>query len=52
MLDFLKIGTREGKKDTLEIYPIFKVQKTKDLMIRGGDFYCLLYTSPSPRDRG
>lgn len=41
MLDFLKIGTREGKKDTLEIYPIFKVQKTKDLMIRGGDFYAV-----------
>lgn len=41
MLDFLKIGTRESKKDTVEIYPIFMVKKSKDLMIRGGDFYAI-----------
>ena len=41
MLDFLKIATREYKKDKWEVYPKFKVIKSEDLMIRGGDFYAV-----------
>ena len=41
MLDFLKIATRP-KRDCTEIYPKFIINpKTKDLMIRGGDFYAV-----------
>lgn len=40
MVDFLRISRRTVKgKD--EIYPIFKVGKSSDLMIRGGDFYAI-----------
>ena len=36
------ISTRPTKKGTLEIYPKFKMYpKSKDLMIRGGDFYAV-----------
>lgn len=40
MLDFIEIGkrTRKGKQ---ELYPEFLVKKSKDLMIRGGDFYAI-----------
>ena len=40
MLDFLKISTRV-RKGVIEVYPKFMIQKTKDLMIRGGDFYAI-----------
>lgn len=41
MLDFLIIYTRPGKRGTVEICPDFYVRKSKDLMIRGGDFYAV-----------
>lgn len=41
MLDFLIISTRSPKKGTVEIYPKFIIKKSKDLMIRGGDFYAI-----------
>ena len=41
MLDFLKIETRPGKRNTIEIYPNFVVRKSKDLLIRAGDFYAI-----------
>lgn len=41
MLDFLMISKRSPKKDVTEIYPNFIVKKSKDLMIRGGDFYAI-----------
>ena len=41
MLDFLKISTRSPKRDVVEIYPKFIINKSKDLMIRGGDFYAI-----------
>lgn len=40
--DFVKIQWRLPKKDGLaEIYPSFITKKSKDLMIRGGDFYAV-----------
>ena len=39
-IDFLRIGMRSTKKG-LEIYPKFVIGKTKDLMVRGGDFYAV-----------
>lgn len=41
MLDFLRISTRPTKSGTIEIFPKFIVGKSKDLMIRGGDFYAI-----------
>ena len=41
MLDFLKIETRPGKRNTIEIYPNFVVRKSKDLLIRSNDFYAI-----------
>ena len=41
MLDFLMVATRSTKKGTIEVYPKFKIIKSKDLMIRGGDFYAI-----------
>ena len=41
MIDFLMISTRTKSKGTVEIYPKFVVKKTKDLMIRGSDFYAI-----------
>lgn len=40
MLDFLLISIRNTKKG-IEIYPKFKIIKSSDLMIRGGDFYAI-----------
>lgn len=40
MLDFLTIATKVVKS-TYEIYPKFLVKKSRDLMIRGGDFYAI-----------
>ena len=41
MLDFLMVATRSTKRGTVEVYPKFKIVKSKDLMIRGGDFYAI-----------
>ena len=44
MLDFLTVATRSTKKDgkmVIEVYPKFIICKSKDLMIRGGDFYAV-----------
>lgn len=41
MLDFLIISTRTGRRGIIEIYPRFKIGKSSDLMIRGGDFYAI-----------
>lgn len=38
-MDFYQIKEREGKKASLEVYPDFKVVRSKDLMIRGRSFY-------------
>lgn len=40
MLDFLRICSRSSKKGT-EVYPEFLLVKSKDLMIRGSDFYAI-----------
>ena len=41
MLDFFRVATR-NKKDSVEVYPKFIINfKTKDLMIKGGDFYAV-----------
>ena len=40
MLDFMLISTRNTKTG-VEIYPKFIIKKSKDLMIRGGDFYAI-----------
>lgn len=43
MPDFLTVLTRErqGKKGGTEFYPAFLIKKSKDLMIRGQDFYAV-----------
>ena len=41
MLDFFRISTRPNKRGVIEIYPKFIVEKSSDLMIRGGDFYAV-----------
>ena len=41
MLDFFRISTRPSKRGVIEIYPKFIVEKSSDLMIRGGDFYAV-----------
>ena len=41
MLDFLMTAQHVNKKGVTEIYPNFKVKKSKDLMIRGRDFYAI-----------
>lgn len=43
-MDFLRIGTKTSKKQGKEeiiIFPKFIAKKSKDLMIRGGDFYAI-----------
>lgn len=41
-MDFVRVQVRYGKKDAPpEIYPAFVVKSSKDLMIRGGDFYAV-----------
>ena len=41
-MDFMKVACRNTKKDAPpEIYPAFIVKTSKDLMIRGGDFYAI-----------
>ena len=41
MLDFLLVTTRSSKRGVVEVYPKFIIKKSKDLMIRGGDFYAI-----------
>ena len=44
MLDFLQVATRSTKKDgraVIEVRPEFLIIKSKDLMIKGGDFYAV-----------
>ena len=41
-MDFLKISWKpSGKSGRAEIYPTFVTKTSKDLMIRGGDFYAI-----------
>lgn len=40
-MDFYKIRERIPKKDAREIYPEFIICRSKDLMIRGKDFYAV-----------
>ena len=41
MVDFLMISTRSTKRGVIEIYPKFIIKRSRDLMIRGGDFYAI-----------
>ena len=41
MLDFMTISTHSKQRGVIEIYPKFIIKKSKDLMIRGGDFYAI-----------
>lgn len=41
MIDFVRISTKSVKRGIIEVYPKFIVRKSKDLMIRGGDFYAI-----------
>ena len=43
MPDFLTVLTKDkpGKKGGTEIYPAFLIRKSRDLMIRGQDFYAV-----------
>lgn len=41
MLDFMMVTMRSPKRGTVEIYPKFIIGSSKDLMIRGGDFYAI-----------
>ena len=41
MLDFFTIATRLTKNGKTEVYPKFKMNRSEDLMIRGGDFYAI-----------
>ena len=40
-MDFFTIKTRTTKKGYVEVYPDFIVQRSNDLMIRGGSFYAI-----------
>lgn len=40
-MDFVKIATKSPKRGVQTIYPEFRPRKSKDLMIRGGDFYAV-----------
>ena len=41
MLDFLRVTSQQIKKGEWEVYPIFVIKRSKDLMIRGSDFYAV-----------
>lgn len=40
-MDFYQIKERTSKNKTIEIYPDFKVLRSKDLMVRGRSFYAI-----------
>lgn len=42
MLDFMTVSTsRSNKSSTVEVFPKFIMKKSKDLMVRGKDFYAI-----------
>ena len=41
MLDFVRVRTKNAKNNVVEVYPEFLVIKSKDLMVRGKDFYAI-----------
>lgn len=40
-MDFFKISTQRTKNNIVEVFPEFSVQKSSDIMIRGGRFYAI-----------
>jgi len=40
-MDFYQIVTKESKNGTIELYPDFRVGRSKDLMVRGSRFYAI-----------
>ena len=40
MLDFMIVSTR-STRNGVEVFPKFVMRKSKDLMVRGGDFYAI-----------
>ena len=40
-MDFYRIGERVPKQGQIQVFPDFKVTKSKDLMIRGRKFYAV-----------
>ena len=40
-MDFYKIKERSTKRDTIDIYPVFNVGRSKDIMVRGKSFYAI-----------
>src|SRR5574344_621806 len=40
-MDFFTVKTRAGKNHSIEVYPDFKVTRSKDLMVRGKAFYAI-----------
>ena len=40
-LDFFKVSWRSTKRGTIEVFPSFVVCESKDLMVRGRDFYAV-----------
>lgn len=41
MLDFVEVAVKSPNRSSIVIYPNFIVRKSKDLMIKGGDFYAV-----------
>ena len=42
MLDFMTVSTsKSNKSSTVEVFPKFIMKKSKDLMVRGKDFYAI-----------
>ena len=40
-MDFYKIKERSTKNGVVEVYPDFRVMRSKDLMVRGKAFYAI-----------
>lgn len=40
-MDFFQVKERESKKGELDVYPDFRVMRSKDLMVRGKSFYAI-----------
>lgn len=40
-MDFYRISTRETQKGVMELYPDFRIGRSKDLMVRGKAFYAV-----------
>ena len=40
-MDFYEIKIRQPKEGKIEVYPEFLIDDSKDLMVRGGDFYAV-----------